>query len=301
MKKMNIEPFQGVGTLKLGSTTTEVEALLGAPDKRLREKIGKNSYSDEWDYDELGLELTFLGSFGLSYIAVSSPLATLDGIFPVGMDIDLLRKKFPKIVLDGDRDDEGTSYIDNEKELLFWVVKGIVESVTVFASEDLDDQPNDLDIKSWGLSDSVERDLANNKPSGWLVWAAGWTTWITMVCGFAVGGLYVWPFLEQSLEKNAIDRGLTISGLLHDVNFGLGLLIFLFVWIITSSLCTGLLVRWIPGKSKFLFFFAALNDDGCKPHNEKALTKTLEKAQSFSSAVDLINYWADTFLRYALK
>lgn len=62
---------------------------------------------------------------------------------------------------------------------------------------------------------------------------------IVMIGGFAVGGLWLWPLLEARLEQNAIAAAASSGALLYHHNFGIGLLIAIFVWISASGLIVG--------------------------------------------------------------
>ena len=298
---MKITPFVGIGNVILGSTKEQVKDLIGKPDKNNRESLGDGAYSEEWEYTRLGLELFFIGSDELDYISVSSSKAEIHGIYPIGMDIKVLTEQIPEIKFDEDYEDSEASYIYPEKEISFWVVGGVVTDLTIFPNDNnIDEKNHPNKAKNWGLRENVEREFTDQKISYWFVWGASWLTWIYMVCGFAIGGYYIWPFLEDKLDQKAIEHGLEITGLLYDTNFGIGLLLFIIVWIITAALLTGLTVFLAPAKLKHTLFWGALDDDGGKPYNKKALKIILENAKSFSSAKELIHSWCKQYIRYAL-
>ena len=56
-----------------------------------------------------------------------------------------------------------------------------------------------------------------------------------------------------------------------------------------------------PSKLKYVLFFGALEDDGSKPYNKKALRFTLKQASHFSVAKEFIHFWSVKYIRYALN
>lgn len=300
---MIIKPFIGVDDVLLGNTKEQIRDLIGTPDECKKEGLDDGNYSEEWLYVKLGMELYFVGSNQLDYISVSSREAILDSIQPINMCIKDLIKEIPEIKFEGDCDDNEASYTYEGKGLSFWVVDGRVTEVTIFAKDVADEEigPHSSKAENWNLTEKVEREFTSQNISYWPVWIFSWLTWIYMVSGFAIGGYCLWPFLEQTLDKNAIEHGLRISGLLYDTNFGLGLLVFLFVWIILAALLTGMTILVSPLMLKHILFWAALDDDGGKPYNKKALKVTLEHASTFTSAKELIHYWCHTYIGFTLK
>jgi hypothetical protein len=99
--------------------------------------------SVEWIYD-VCIQLTFASDdqFLLGCIEVSSMGATLDGLSIMGCTENDLKRHFPELQLDDDRGEFGQYFVLRERELSFWLLNGVVDSVTVFPEyNDTDEFP----------------------------------------------------------------------------------------------------------------------------------------------------------------
>ena len=75
----------------------------------------------------------------------------------------------------------------------------------------------------------------------WGLRAANYLLFLTiMLAGFAVGGFYLWPALENITHRNARLHAEEIGALIYDYNFGISFVILVFSWILTSGVLTGL-------------------------------------------------------------
>ena len=154
----------------------------------------------------------------------------------------------------------------------------------------------------WGLPEHFSEDLINAYEITAFRWLGHWLFMIIMCLGFAVGGFWLWPYLEQLNIQRAMERTTDLNGLMFDVNFGIGLLIGLFVWIFLTGALSMALVRLAPMPLKGSLFFgvsADLDKTGIKrQQNIDALMKGVDRP---NSTAELINRLTEPNIKKAFK
>lgn len=146
---MLIKPLIGIDNITLGSTKQIVFDLLGQPDSTSSDEWPDGTLCESWLYPELGLTLNFDSDndYRLSTLNSFSKDVELEGLKLIGLNINSLLNNHPSIILDEDLGNDIKDYIFPEKEISFWVVKNIIENITIFPEYD---KLNDLPI--WPVS-----------------------------------------------------------------------------------------------------------------------------------------------------
>jgi len=146
---MIIRPLIGIDNVLLGSSKQSIFDILGQPDSTKSDEWPDGTISESWLYPKLCLTLNFDSddNYRLSTINLTSNEAELEGLKPVGLNINTLIEKHPSIILDEDLGNNVKDYMLPEKELSFWVVNDVIENITLFPEYD---KSNDLPI--WPVS-----------------------------------------------------------------------------------------------------------------------------------------------------
>lgn len=123
---------------------------LGEPQGRTVGDIGDNSEIECLQYASPALELSFMSEDDdrLGTITVRNPDATYDGQRVLGTPIVELLERYPNLKLSDDFEEKGQDYIDDPKGLSFWVIDGVVDSVTIFPDWVDDHTPRWPEIKT---------------------------------------------------------------------------------------------------------------------------------------------------------
>jgi hypothetical protein len=135
---MKIKPLIGIDNIILGSSKEAIVTRLGNPDSTSSDEWPDNTISETWLYPKMGVQLNFDSddNYCLSTITTTSKNVVLEGINPVGLNINTIIEQIPAIelveVLEGNVKD----YVYPEKEISFWVVDDIVENLTLFPEYD---------------------------------------------------------------------------------------------------------------------------------------------------------------------
>lgn len=95
-----------------------------------------------------------------------------------------------------------------------------------------------------GVAPHIAAYIAEQRPLTWF--KISWLFIPIMIAGFAVGGLWLWPALENLTEANAHEAARRAGALLYYQNFGFGLVIGLFAWIFASGAIIGALPLLSP-------------------------------------------------------
>lgn len=143
----------------------------------------------------------------------------------------------------------------------------------------------------WGLPENISDSLIEAYGKSFVRFFGGWLYIASLIVGFAIGGFFLWPFLENLNESNAINAANSIDGLLYSVNFGFGLLVGLFVWILAAIVPVLLLIRVLPMPVKGALFFGVVEEE---KHHGKNLKMSQNIMSSFSrpeTAEEFINIW----------
>ena len=129
---MKIEPLEGLDVIKFGARKADALKLFGKPDF-VENKDGTDGVSAEiWEYKSQGLRLNFDPNldFILEGIFVYSPEISLNDFNPIGLTEQELLTHYPNLELEV-RDGRFADYVDNPKELLFFLRDKVVKRVDV--------------------------------------------------------------------------------------------------------------------------------------------------------------------------
>ena len=141
-----------------------------------------------------------------------------------------------------------------------------------------------------GLPHKISEDLIGaRKHSVWHMIGV-WLVFIIMIAGFAIGGFWLWPYLESLATQNAMKKATELEAILFQTHFGLGLFIGLFVWIFLTLPLSNWIVKIAPMPIKgalFLGLFTEKDNTGSKL--KKTINSTLEKNGSPKNNAQLIN------------
>lgn len=151
----------------------------------------------------------------------------------------------------------------------------------------------------WGLPYHISEELINAHEITLVRWVGHWLFMIIMCSGFAVGGFWIWPYLENLNNERAFTKATELNGLMFDVNFGFGLLIALFVWIFLTSAIAMFVVRIIPMPLKGTLFFGQLSDKDESGHQQ--IAELMGRSDKPDSATELINRWTELNFPKVLK
>lgn len=144
----------------------------------------------------------------------------------------------------------------------------------------------------WGLPHNISEELINAHDITLFRWLGHWMFMIVMCAGFAVGGFWIFPYLERLNARRAIEKGNEINALLIHVDTGFGILVALFVWIfLTLNVCL-LLIRWLPMPLKGALFFG-ISQEKSVPTTERDVDELMKHSDRPRNASELINRWAE--------
>lgn len=143
--KIVIKPLIGIDGLELGATKAEVLDVLGDPNKCSTKSYKQDKSSEEeWEYFQLGLELTFSSkdNFRLGTIGVISKNATIEGHHLIGLNEKQLLKTLdtigigPTLLEDDLTELNSRDYACDKHGLSFWVHDGVVNAIAIFPEYD---------------------------------------------------------------------------------------------------------------------------------------------------------------------
>lgn len=146
--KLEISPHIGFDNIKLGMSLGQIQLLLGKPTSQEKEYYSNDSFDVNWIYDQLEIELTFDSEehFRLNSITVDNIEATLQGKKLIG----LTEKEFlfqanqvlSDLKLEDDFEDINCKgYTSDINGISFWLVNGVVRSISLLPKYDDNDTP----------------------------------------------------------------------------------------------------------------------------------------------------------------
>ena len=156
-------------------------------------------------------------------------------------------------------------------------------------------------FEDWGISAAVASELQSSWKIKWLRFIAGWSMYLVMIVGFAIGTIWIWPASEQANIRNAEQAASSLQAVLFDYNFGWGLLVLLFAWVVLSASIVGIICRSIPMPFKGAFFLGLIDDANLRPQNSTALKLVLQKPREYHDADALVNEWVSRYVRLTAK
>jgi len=135
---MNIVPLVGLKSIEFGDSKEKANELFGPPDL-IENELGQDGVSSEiWNYKSKGIQLYFDPDleFRLWEISITSELAKLNSIKPIGFNESELLAHFPSLVLEVN-DGIFKEYVDQSNELVFFLRNKLVKRINI--SPNLDD------------------------------------------------------------------------------------------------------------------------------------------------------------------
>ena len=148
----------------------------------------------------------------------------------------------------------------------------------------------------WGLPKQISDELVDSYRLTPIRWLGHWLFMIVMCGGFAVGA-WIWAICESILRQNAIETARNIDGFAYDTNFGIGLLIGLFVWIFLSGVIVSLITMFTPMPIKGALFLSTQSDVSENAPKMPLVGPLVENKGSLATASDLINDYSGRIVR----
>ena len=157
------------------------------------------------------------------------------------------------------------------------------------------------EFEAWQVSETIKRDLRLGRERFWVRQLAGWSAWIIMVIGILVGWLWLWPISERISLGNAVESARVANGLLVHLNFGTGMILFLFAWLILSCILAVLCLRLSPQKFKSAYFLGLYEDTNLRPFNRKALEKMFQSGREYVGSENFFKAWRAAYVSLTWK
>ncbi|WP_416879441.1 hypothetical protein [Litorimonas sp.] len=152
--------------------------------------------------------------------------------------------------------------------------------------------PSELNDETlWQLPKNISDKLRESYKKSITRFFGGWLYVISLLLGFAIGGLWLWPYLEGLNTQAAVAAAKEEGGLLYSTNFGIGLLIALFVWILGAIIPVLFLIHVLPMPLKGALFFAVLAEDKNAEKNYRTAQSIMNDFSRPDSAEDFVNAW----------
>jgi len=148
----------------------------------------------------------------------------------------------------------------------------------------------------WGLPKQVSDELVESYNLTLVRWLGNWLFMIVMCGGFAIGA-WIWALCESQLRKNATKVAQDIMGFAYDTNFGIGLLIGLFVWIYLSGVIVSFIVWLAPMPFKGALFLSSQSDVSENASKIPLIGSRVENKGMTATASDLINDYSKRVVR----
>ncbi len=148
----------------------------------------------------------------------------------------------------------------------------------------------------WGLPKRASDEIVDSYRFTLFRWVGNWLFMIVMCSGFAAGA-YIWFLCENILRENAISYAQKIDGFAIDTNFGLGLLIGLFVWIFLSGVIVSLIILLVPMPIKGALFLSTQSDLFENTPKTPLVGSLIENKGERATATELINDYSRRMVR----
>ncbi len=145
MEMKNIKKGVGLGNLKFGICTTDVEEELGNPSEA--EKNEDEDEGENWHYDDYDMSMSFDADSRLVTIAVSDESYLLEGVSLIGKDVEFVEEQVKGMDLGesfheemSEGEDGGVSVLGFEDSSMnLWFEDGILTEIQfwpLFKDED---------------------------------------------------------------------------------------------------------------------------------------------------------------------
>lgn len=160
----------------------------------------------------------------------------------------------------------------------------------------------------WGLPQNISDEIVNIHDAKGSNNLSAWLYIVTMCLGFAIGVFWLWPLLTRLNDENAIGKANELGAMLFHTNFGIGLFIGMFVWIVLSSSIIAWLTKATPMPLKSKIFWGNLSQANSnriehkwtKSVYQKSIQKLMESNDRPENAGDLINKLSKSLSRKVL-
>ncbi|MEP3654576.1 MAG: hypothetical protein ABJO36_06745 [Litorimonas sp.] len=151
----------------------------------------------------------------------------------------------------------------------------------------------------WDLPKSISEELVDAHSLPFVNWLGFLLFMFVMIGGFAVGAV-IWGIAENLTEQNAIQAAASVDGFSIDVNFGIGLLIGLFVWIGLSGWIVALITKLVPMPVKGALFLSQIEPEKVTPEMFQKKTSFMESKDRIKNASEFIDtYFSGTLIKSA--
>ena len=151
----------------------------------------------------------------------------------------------------------------------------------------------------WGLPKRISDELVDSYRLTPIRWLGNWLFMIVMCGGFAVGA-WIWAVCEGILRQNAIEATQNIDGFAYDTNFGIGLLIGLFVWILLCIPICDCIIRIMPMPYKGTLFLVSQMSNSKENPDTLPKKPKLDLFNTPHSAEELINNYLNKVIGKSL-
>ena len=151
----------------------------------------------------------------------------------------------------------------------------------------------------WGLPKRISDELVDSYRLKPIRWLGHWLFIIIMIGGFA-GGAIFWGWCDGILSRNAIKVANTINGFAYDTNFGIGLLIGLFVWIFLCLPIYYCIIRIMPMPYKGTLFLVSQMSNSKENPDTLPKKPKLDLFNTPHSAEELINNYLNKVIGKSL-
>ena len=148
------------------------------------------------------------------------------------------------------------------------------------------------DLIELGLTLKAASEIASTWVHSFTRHSGHWITFFAMVGGFVLGALFIWQPLELLSLATAIIAAYEAGAWSYIVNFGLSILLLLFIWIFTSGILPGIVTRLTPMPWKGALYLGALSDKSGGWWYARLTRQVIEKLEPQAEASRIIDTWA---------
>jgi len=140
-----------------------------------------------------------------------------------------------------------------------------------------------------GLPPQLAQEIVDAKLKGPISWLAHGLFMLIMIAGFVIGWLYLWPTLSNQVDANAYSAAQSMDGFAYETNFGLSLVIGMFVWIVSVALIISTFILRAPTRLKATLYLNAKSDFIGSTPKFYGLHKVIAEVGKFKTGSDYID------------
>ena len=120
--------------------------------------------------------------------------------------------------------------------------------------------PNLAGDMSLGLPYDLAEEINEDNLGAPLSWLGSWLFMLIMCLGFVIVWLFLWPAGEAYDEHRALKTASELEGIAYNTNFGISLVIGVFIWIVATSTCVSIIIRLAPKRVKATLYLSGRSD-----------------------------------------